>query len=178
MNSLIKDLLYIQFKEMMEGKGFVVAERLPHDNVTVFGKSQPDLTFYKGNGEYMKGKGVSGAIICTEAWEITGAIICTEAWEITGATIELKKSEVHVKSRSTTFAQLCTNMIRVSGFLAEKALYKGCMLEKITILGLLVSHTSRFCVPLRYTHVNGETLILKGDEMLFNQAIAMIIAHI
>ena len=29
---------------------------LLNDNVTVFGKLQPDLTFYKGNGEYMKGK--------------------------------------------------------------------------------------------------------------------------
>ena len=91
----------------------------------------------------------------------------------------MKKSEVHLKSRSTALAQSCANMIRVSGFLAEKALYKGCVVEEITILGLLVSHTSRFCVPLRYnTHINGETLILKGDEILFDEAIVMVLAHI
>ena len=29
-----------RFKGIMEGKGFVVAKTLPHDNVTVFGKIQ------------------------------------------------------------------------------------------------------------------------------------------
>ena len=118
----------------------------------------------------MKGKKAIGATICTGT---------EQAWEITGATLELKKNEVHLKSRSTALAQSCANMIRVSGFLAEKALCKGRLVEEITILGLLVSHTSRFCVPLRYnTHVNGETSILKGDEILFDQAIEMVLAHI
>ena len=51
---------------MMEAQGFVVA----YDDITIFSKSQPDLTFYRGNGKYMQGKTVSGAAICTEAWEI------------------------------------------------------------------------------------------------------------
>ena len=58
----------LHFKNMMEAQGFVVAETLPYDNVTIFGKSQPDLTFYRGNGEYMHRKTVSSAAICTEAW--------------------------------------------------------------------------------------------------------------
>ena len=75
-------------------------------------------------------------------------------------------------------AQLCGYMIRVSGFLAEKALSKGRVVEEINILDLLVSHTSCFCIPLRYhTCVDGETTILKGDE-LFDKAIAMVLAHL
>ena len=49
------------------------------------------------------------------------------------------------------------------------------MVDKITILGLLVSHASRFCIPLQYdTHVNGKSSILKGDEMLFDEAIGIL----
>ena len=64
----------------------------------------------------MKGKMISSAIICKDMEQV---------WDITGATIELKKSEIHLKSRSTTFVQLCANMIRVSGFLAERHCVRG-----------------------------------------------------
>ena len=110
---------------------------------------------------------------------VSGAAICTEAWEITGATVEFKKKDVHLKTKPAGLAQLCAYMIRVSGFLAEKALSKGRVVEEINILGLLVSHTSRFCIPLRYhTCVDGETTILRGDEILFDKAIAMVLAHL
>ena len=73
----------------------------------------------------------------------------------------------------------CAYMIRVSGFLAEKALSKGCLVEEINILGLLVSHTSHFCIPSQYnSQVDGKTAILKGDELLFDEAIEMVLAHL
>lgn len=54
MNSPYNKRFANQFKEMMEEKGFVITDSLPHDNVTVLGKSQPNVTIYKGNGEYVK----------------------------------------------------------------------------------------------------------------------------
>lgn len=159
-----------QFKEMMEKKGFVISDSLPHDNVTIFGKSQPDVAIYKGNGEYVKGKKVIGAAICTPT---------QPTCEVSGAILELKIKEVHLKSRSKALAQAIANMIRISGFLAEKAFYKGHVVEEITILGLLASHSSHFCVPVQYNaHVNGETTIWKGDEILFDEAIVMLLSLI
>ena len=126
-----------QFKEMIEDRGFVVVDTLPQDNVTIFGKSQPDIIIYRSEGRYIKGTSVTGAAIS----------IC----EISGATLELKKNAVHLKSRSPQLAQSCANMVRVSGYLTEKALQKGFIVEEINIFGLLVSHTSCYCVPLKHS---------------------------
>lgn len=123
----------------MEVKGFVVTDKLPQDKVTLFGKSQPDVTIYRSQGGYVKENTIVSASICTG-----------DSWEVIGATIELKKSAVHLKRRSAEITQTCANMVRVAGFLTEKALAKGLVVEEITIFGLLVSHTSPHCIPLRY----------------------------
>jgi len=39
-----------------------IAQTLPHDEITVFGKSQPDLD-YKANGEFTKQKKIMGAAV-------------------------------------------------------------------------------------------------------------------
>ena len=110
-----------EFSKVIETQGFVVAESLPQDKVTIFGKSQPDITIYKSKGEYIKGKRIIGASICTQ----------DQGWEVIGATVELKKSVIHLKSRSPE--QACANMVRVAGFLTEKALRKGHIVEEVTI---------------------------------------------
>ena len=71
------------------------------------------------------------------------AISVDQGWGVTGATIELKK---HLKSRSSAITQACANMVRVSGFLTEKALMKGKVVEEINIFALLVSHVSTFWI--------------------------------
>ena len=56
-----------------------------------------------------------------------------QVWE--GATLEFKRNPVHLKSKSSALAQACANM---RGFLTERALLKGYIVEEITIL---VSHS-------------------------------------
>lgn len=142
-----------QFKQLVESKGFVVTDTLPQDGVTIFGKSQPDMIIYKSKGGFMRGRSVMGATICIDT------PVDQQAWEVTGATLELKRNPVHLKSKSPALAQSCANMVRVSGFLTERALLKGYIVEEITILGLLVSHSSSYCIPLRYNvRVNEATI--------------------
>ena len=136
----------------------MVVGNLPYDGVTIFGKSQPDVVIYKSRIGYIKGRGIVGA---------------------DGVALELKKSVVNVKARSPELAQSCANLVRVSGFLSEKALEQGCVVEEINIYGLLVSHSSPYCVPLRYqVEVNEESWIMKGDEMRFDEALESIITHL
>ena len=59
-------------------------------------------------------------------------------------------------------------MVRVSGYLTERALQKGYLVKDINIYGLLVSHKS----------VNEETVIMKGDEILFEEALKLVLTHI
>jgi len=146
---------------------FVVAQTLPHDEITVFGKSQPDLAFYKGNGEFIKQK------------KIMGAAITDATLEVTAAAMEFKKTEVHLKIKSPAHAQLCANMVKLGGYLTGKALSKGKVVEEVNIFGLLVSHSCLMCIPLRYSsHVDRKTEILRGDELLFSQAIAVVLGQL
>ena len=83
------------------------------------------------------------------------------------------------KIRSSSLAQSCANMVRVSGYLLDRALQKGILVEEITILALLVSHSSPYCIPLCYNAcVNGATFIMKGDEILFEEALEMVLMKI
>lgn len=91
----------------MEVKEFVVTDSLPHDKLHC-------LENLNQISPYTNCKG-----------------ICKRA------TIELKKLVVHLKQRSTEITQTCVNMVRVAGFLTEKALAKGQIVEEITIFGLM-----------------------------------------
>ena len=100
----------LQFKDIVESKGFV-ADSLPQDSVTIFGKSQPYLTIFRHKGEFIKGKSVMGVAISADQ----------EAhWEVTGATLEFQKNVVHLKTRSSSLAQSCANMVHISGYLLER----------------------------------------------------------
>ena len=100
------------FTEMLEPLDFVVTDSLPQDTVTIFGKSRPDIVVYKSKGRFIK-----------DSSTVAGATIMDEGeCEVNGATLELKRSVVHLKSRSAELAQCCANMVRVSGYLTERAL--------------------------------------------------------
>ena len=96
-----------KFKEMFQAEGFVITDSLPHDNVTIFGKSQPDVIVYRSDSNYINGRSVMSVTFSV-------GMVC----EIAGATMEFKKSEVcHLKFKSPQLAQLCANMVRMSVFL-------------------------------------------------------------
>lgn len=157
-----------QFTKIIERRGFVVSDTLPQSSVTIFGKSQPDLVFYKANEGYEKGTRIMGATISSDI-----------SWEVCGATMEFKRSPVHLKTKSQPLAQSCANMVRLAGFLMEKSLVKGHIVEEVTIFGLLVSHSNPYCVPLQYNaKVNQNTIIMKGDEILFEDAFRFVLMHL
>lgn len=73
---------------MVERKGFVVTDSLPHDGALIFGKSQLDIVIYKSNSGYMKGRSVAGAAISVDP---------EGACEVIGVTLEMKRSVMHLK---------------------------------------------------------------------------------
>lgn len=93
-----------ELKKIIEDRGYVVTDTLPHDDVTMFGKSQPHITIYKSQGAYVRENKVVGASVYKEPWCV-----------LTGATVELKRSVVHLRSRSAAILQASANMIRVAG---------------------------------------------------------------
>ena len=144
----------------------VVDKTLPHDDFSIYGKSQPDATMYRSNGGYCRGSTVTAAAITT-----------TALFEVVGGTVEFKNEEVHNKSEnSKPVLQAFANMVRVAGFLLKKALSKGKIIEKINIYGLLISHENIFSVPLRY-YIDlsiKSTIFMKGEEIDRNEALAQI----
>jgi len=149
--------------EAGEKIGFVVSKTLPQDIMTVYGKSRPDVSIYRDEGRFISGKAVTGAILSEQSYSV-----------ISGGAIELKNYEVHHKNiESPEVAQAVANMIKLAGFLCLKALKKGVIVEKITIFGLLVSHKSRYCIPLKYTSMcnSDVTTVMVGDEILLPKAL-------
>ena len=155
---------------VIESKGFVVGQNIPQDSFTIFGKSQPDAIIYKANGEFLKDTAIIGASICMQ----------DQWWEVKGATLGLERAKVHLESRSKEMTQCCVNMLRVAGFLMEKALGKGKVVEEIIVFGLLISHGSPYCIPLKYhAHcISGEVSIMKGDEMLFEKGLSTVLINL
>ena len=155
--------------------GFIVEKALPQENVTMFGKSQPDISIYRQGGGYIKQSTILGGIV-------DGIIEQEDNVEIVnGGTIEMKMVPVHQKKRdSPEVRQLMANMIRLGGFLASKAFEKGHMIDEIKVYGLLVSHKNPFCLPLRYKTKcsTGSTTFMIGDEMEVSKAIKSLLACI
>lgn len=134
----------------------VVDETLPHDDISIYGKSQPEATMYRSNGGYCKGSTVTAAAITT-----------TTLFEVVGGTVEFKNEEVHNKpENSRPVLQAYANMVRVAGFLLKKALPKGKIIEIISIYGLMISHGNIFAVSLRYhTDLSTKcTIFMKGGN--------------
>ena len=78
--------------------------------MTVFGKSQPDVSIYRSEGGYITGTTVAAATLSAG----NNAII-------RGGTIELKQYDVHHKNiESTEATQTVATMIRLAGFLSKK----------------------------------------------------------
>ena len=152
-----------RLSEAGEKIGFVISKTLPQDSTTVFGKSQPDISIYRAGGGFITGTTVVGATLS----EGSNAIV-------RGGSIELQKYCIHHKSlESTEATQALANMVRLAGFLTTKALEKGIVVEKVNILGLLASYTSRYCIPFKYTSecISGVTTMMKGDEILLPEAL-------
>lgn len=153
-----------RFSELIQEKGFVVEKSLPQDNVTIYGKSQPDMTIYRQEGGYIRGTTIVGASLNVEL---------KESWEVVGASVDFKSND------SQEVLQIAANMIRVAGFLTEKALRKGRIVEEVKIHGLLVSHKNPYCLPFRYhSCLNKSTTICRGDETLLNNALGKLLSHI
>lgn len=153
--------------------GYVVDRTLPRDSVTMYGKSQPDISIYRTGGGYIKKTTIVGAAI--DICPLEGDV------QVSGGTIEWKTVPVHQKRyRSQEVNQLMANMVRLGGFLASKAFEKGCLVDEINVYALLVSHTNPLCVPFRYRSKcsNNSTAIMKGDEVLLNDAIRSLFSSI
>ena len=100
---------------------------LPHDAMTVYGKSQPDISIHKAEGGFVKGTTVVGASLSLQEEGNT---------EIRGGTI-IERYPVHQKGfKSIEVTQTMANMVRLAGFLISKALEKGIIIEEINICGL------------------------------------------
>lgn len=152
-----------RLSEAGEKIGFVISKTLPQDSMTVFGKSQPDISIYRAGGDFIAGTTVVGATLSDGSNAI-----------VKSGSIELKKYCIHHKSlESTEATQTLANMVRLAGFLTTKALEKGIVVEKVNILGLLASHISRYCIPFKYTSecISGVTTMMKGDEILLPEAL-------
>ena len=60
-------------------RGVIIEGSLPQDSLTIFGKSQPDVTIYRTDGRYIREKTIVGASVFKgEQWEVIGATeLCT-----------------------------------------------------------------------------------------------------
>ena len=99
--------------------------------------------------------------------------------EVDGAALEFKRSVVQVKRGSKEIAQSCANLVKVGGYLTDRALSKGYLVEEINVYGLLISYGNPICIPLRYcAKVNDEALCMVGDEALFKEALTSLLAQL
>ena len=143
-----------------------------HCQKIVHGRSCPDVTIFRAEGKYVRGTTVVAASI-----EAPGA----KTFEVIGGSLELKKAQVHQKANdSQEVLQTVANMIKVAGYLTQKALRKGKIIEEVKIYGLLVSHTNPFCLPFIYQSncFNKSTTVHKGDEMLLVDALNRLLTYI
>ena len=148
----------------------MVEKSLPHDAMTLYGKSQPDLSIDKSDRGFMKEGLIVGATI---------TMVEERNYVVTGGTMELKKEAVHQKAtESREVLQLMANMVRLAGYLSEKALQKDKEAKEVNIYGLLVSHSNPLCMPFKYSSCVRETQIMKGDELLLNDAVQKLLHHI
>ena len=111
--------------------GFTVSKTLPGSQFCIFGKSQPDLCFYKCKNAGSLKAGFVKYFSCGEVEavenEVAGSVIVEEF-----------------------YLQMCANMVRVGSLLMQNALSRGRIIDTIDVYGSLVVHGEKQGVHTKY----------------------------
>ena len=123
---LLKELMKYGFKQCSFSR----------NDYSVFGSSFPDFAFFKSRQPHV----VAGVVKlpALEESEVIGD-------DVVYGTIEYKMSS----SRNHMF-QCFANMIRVANDCVISSLESGILLETVTVYGLLSSHDTYLCEPMKY----------------------------
>ena len=163
---LLNQLFCSKVKGALTNLGFTVSKTLPGSQFCIFGKSQPDLCFYKcKNASSLKAEFVKDFYDKEEAVEN----------EVAGSVIKFKIST----EPEEFYPEMCANMVRIGSLLAQDALSRGQIINTIDIYGLLIVHGEKKGIPTKY-YVNFKKNTCKfyiGE--LMDISVAMVhIAHI
>ena len=144
-------------RKLLQEKGFTVKTTFTHNDFSVFGKSKPDICFYR-----------------TSAGILQAGICIPEDATVKGAAVEFK---VSTRSEEKQYAQTMANMIRMGNDLVIDELKRGSLVKRIKIFGMLVTYESGLCIPFIYrSDLNLFVTNFKiGQEMNFAKFLSFII---
>ena len=118
-------------KGALTNLGFTVSKTLPGSQ---FGKSQPDLCFYKcKNGSSLKA-GFVKYFSCDKEEAVENEVLAS--FKIS---TELGKF----------YPQMCTNMVRIGSLLAQETLPRDQIIDRIDAYGLLIVHGENKGMPAK-----------------------------
>ena len=151
-------LNYIQ--EELVALGFVIKPNIKQSVFSLFGKSLPDLYFYKESG-----KSVVGAGLLTK-YSNKDPDKEENGYGVAGAVTQFKS---HSTDMEKHYPQVFSDLVRVGTFIACNAIIRGTVIDKVVVLGLLANHETETAILMKY-HVDfttDESILFIGDEINF-----------
>ena len=170
MNKELKrnDICFSQTKAALNGLDFISKNSIEQTDFCVYRKSMIDMYFYKECGAT-----VSSAVIKRLEKDNDDDTGGDEYGEVDG----LAKFKFDFKNMKNHYAQVFADMVRVGSLLACGALFRGKIIDKIVVYGLLVDYESSSAVIFKY-HVNfltDETTFSVGKEINAVRGLASIV---
>ena len=134
---MLNELFCSKVEGVLTNLGFTVSKTLPGSQFCIFGKSQPDLYFYKCKNTGSLKAGFVKYFSCDKEEAIEN--------EVLGNVIKFKISTELEKF----YPQMCTNMVRIGSLLAQETLPRDRIIDRIDVYGLLIVHGENKGIPTK-----------------------------
>ena len=123
----------VEFLEKkLDSVGLHTTTEFRNNKFSIFGKSRPDLAFYKESTSWIK----------------AGIIMQEDQLALCGAAVEFKMGIF--QDYENILPQAFADMVRVSNNLLLNDLKTGKIIDTVTVYGLLVAHNKHVAIPLKY----------------------------
>lgn len=165
----ITQLCYQNIHKDLTALGFVVKTTIGHNDFCLFGKSLPDLYFYKD----FRGNIVRAGLLKRIWSDDTVDEDLYKEYGLVGGVVEFKTQPDLKKF----YPQIFADMVRLGCLLTYNALVRGRIIDVVQIFGLLVIHGKDLGILTKYhvDFVEDESILYIGEETNAKMAFISII---
>ena len=164
------DFCYQLLNHPLSKLNYTCKPSIENTDVYLFGKSLMDLYFYKDGGST-----INATVL--KRYETDIDVMQLASFNGNGVVAGVAEFKVEGTSKLQQYSQSFADLVRVGTLLANDALMRGRLVEKLVVYGLLINYKTKLAIIMKY-YVNfnrNESIFLIGEEVNATKAFTSVL---